>query len=499
MASNINPYNVDGTFPIAGQDNPSQGFRDNFTNIKNNLLYAQSELTDLQGKAILTGALSGQTLNNDMAGTVITRPQLRAWTQSLLDLGAASNAIQLDFNSGNFQKITTAASITIGLQNWPSSIGTGAIGYGILRTLISVSDIAHTVTLPSTVTIGVDDIAGASFDGTQYTITFDSTGDYIFDFSSADGGNNYLIFDVTRNSATFRDPDFYYNSEVNSTVLIGYGVARPLALTLERGNNMISTLGSYNSVTIGNLQLANVAYAQTDTGTLGGFAVSAARGNVNTISTLTSNCAVKSNDPLGAFNAYAFTGNGVSNVFQLSSSISMFATGSNVQYGLGGNIAIFVAANGRPVGTAANYNTVQQAIGIENDTSVKLYGNVEVTGALKRSGGVIENGTYVTNVNTSGVNTITANANVSTMIITSTGDATVAQITMQLPTAPVRGQRIKIVSLPVITAANVWNAEGYFIRAGGTVASSTLLSPSKFTGNTGITLTYMPSLGWLLS
>ena len=499
MASNINPYNVDGTFPIAGQDNPSQGFRDNFTNIKNNLLYAQSEITDLQGKVILTGALSGQTLNNDMAGTTITRPQLKAWTQSMLDLGAISSNVILDFNLGNFQKITTAAPISIGLQNWPSSVGTGALGYGILRMWISVSAIEHTLTLPSNVTLGVADIAGASSDGTQYTIAFDSPGDYIFDFSSADGGNNYLIFDVTRNRATFRDPDFYYNSEVNSTLLIGFGVARPLALTLERGNDMVSALGSYNSVTIGNLQLANVAYAQTDTGTLGGFCVSAARGNIYTTSTLTSNCAVQSNDPLGAFNAYAFTGNGVSNVFQLSSSISMFATGGNVQYGLGGNIAIFVAANGRPVGTAANYNTVQQAVGIENDKSVKLYGNVEVTGALKRSGGVIENGTYVTNVNTSGVNTITANANVSTMIITSTGDATVAQITMQLPTAPVRGQRIKIVSLPVITAANVWNAEGYFIRAGGTAASSTLLSPSKFTGNTGITLTYMPSLGWLLS
>ena len=113
MASNINPYNVDGTFPIAGQDNPSQGFRDNFTNIKNNLLYAQSEITDLQGKAILTGALSGQTLNNDMAGTTITRPQLKAWTQSMLDLGAISSNVILDFNLGNFQKITTAAPISI--------------------------------------------------------------------------------------------------------------------------------------------------------------------------------------------------------------------------------------------------------------------------------------------------------------------------------------------------------------------------------------------------
>jgi hypothetical protein len=36
MASQINFNIIDGTYPVAGQDNSSQGFRDNFTNIKNN-------------------------------------------------------------------------------------------------------------------------------------------------------------------------------------------------------------------------------------------------------------------------------------------------------------------------------------------------------------------------------------------------------------------------------------------------------------------------------
>ena len=70
---------------------------------------------------------------------------------------------------------------------------------------------------------------------------------------------------------------------------------------------------------------------------------------------------------------------------------------------------------------------------------------------------------------------------------------------MQLPTAPVRGQRIRIVSLPVITAANVWNADGHIIRAGGTPSGNLQLAADKFTGNSGITLTFMTSLGWLLS
>ena len=48
MASNIVPGNVDGAYPKAGQDNSSQGFRDNFTAIKNNFTEAVPEIVDLQ-------------------------------------------------------------------------------------------------------------------------------------------------------------------------------------------------------------------------------------------------------------------------------------------------------------------------------------------------------------------------------------------------------------------------------------------------------------------
>lgn len=51
MASNINPNNIDTTFPIAGQDNDTQGFRTNYINIQNNFSTAASEITALQAKA----------------------------------------------------------------------------------------------------------------------------------------------------------------------------------------------------------------------------------------------------------------------------------------------------------------------------------------------------------------------------------------------------------------------------------------------------------------
>jgi hypothetical protein len=206
MSSNINPYNIDGTFPVAGQDNSSQGFRDNFTNIKNNFAFAQSEINDLQTKTILTSALSGQTISNDMAGTQIVRPQLRAWTESYIDLGLISTGVaSLDFTQASVYKVLTGGSITISfpIGTWPAVSGQGALGYGLLRLWVIVTNTAHIITLPSGVTAGVADLIG--YDAATRTIKFADTGTYVFDFSSIDNGTNFLIEDPVRGRRVVRD------------------------------------------------------------------------------------------------------------------------------------------------------------------------------------------------------------------------------------------------------------------------------------------------------
>ena len=47
MASSIDTSTIDATYPVAGIDNDSQGFRDNFNSIKTNLTTAGSEITAL--------------------------------------------------------------------------------------------------------------------------------------------------------------------------------------------------------------------------------------------------------------------------------------------------------------------------------------------------------------------------------------------------------------------------------------------------------------------
>lgn len=441
MPSNINPYSVDGTFPIAGQDNSSQGFRDNFTNIKSNFVYAQSEISDLQSKAIVTSALTGQTFNNDMAGTQIRRPQLASWTQSLLDLGACAGATILNFNLANFQKITTASSVSLSFSNWPSTVGTGALGYGVMRVWIVVVNAAHTVQLPSSVTIAVNDIAG--YNASTRTITFDSAGNYLFDFSSIDGGSNYQIFDLSRNRASFRDHDIYFNPEVSPTLLINYGTAFQNALALEGGQNAVSAKGSYTSAAVGNLALANTGNAQIDTGYVGGYTIVGSRGNL-TANTFTP---VNNNDYLGYVNAVHNTGyQGTANTFQQSASMVFYSTGSNVTYGLGGNIAFFTAKDGDG---NADINKVYQAVGIENDQSVTGYGNVTVAGNLRITGGRI-NTDYLYLTRTTGA-TLTANVLYETYYLDSTSSATLAAQTISVPSGAEDGRQLEFNALCPIT------------------------------------------------
>ena len=67
MASNIDNTSIDATYPIAGQDNDSQGFRNNFSTIKNNFTAAKSEIEALQTNTAKLNE-TNDFLGNDITG-----------------------------------------------------------------------------------------------------------------------------------------------------------------------------------------------------------------------------------------------------------------------------------------------------------------------------------------------------------------------------------------------------------------------------------------------
>lgn len=189
MTSAINPQNIDGAYPVAGQDNDSQGFRDNFTNIKTNFTYAANEITDLQNKAVLKSALTGTTLNNDMGGSILSNAQLQDMSATRVALGSVNGNQTINYAAGPYYTLTTSGPVTLAFSNLPAA---GALGCWRVR--ITISSTAHTLTLPATVTVGTTGIQGLS----GQVITFGATGTYEFEFETNDGGATVTIFDLNR-------------------------------------------------------------------------------------------------------------------------------------------------------------------------------------------------------------------------------------------------------------------------------------------------------------
>ena len=201
MSSNINPNNINGAYPVAGQDNDSQGFRDNFTNIKTNFSYAGDEITDLQSKAVLKSALTGTTLLNNMNNNLLSNVQLLKTSAPRIALGTGTAAI-MDYSASPYYTVTTGGDIAVSFLNLPS---TGQVAQWRLQ--ITVTNTAYTMILPAAVTIGLPSLQGFSY--VDNSVTFNQTGTYEYEFETSDGGATVSIFDLNRN----QDPIYLPSSE----------------------------------------------------------------------------------------------------------------------------------------------------------------------------------------------------------------------------------------------------------------------------------------------
>ena len=197
MSSNINPNNIDGTYPIAGQDNNSQGFRDNFTQTKVNFQYAADEINDLQAKGIFKAALTGTTLDNNMGDSLLYAALIQDFAAVKIAPTPISGTLTLNYASAHYQSYTTASagSVSLAFSNFPTS-GT----YGYMKLQFTVTNVAFTLALPSSVTLGLTGIQGISpgTSGQINTITFGTTGVFEFGFGSYDGGSTITVFDLNR-------------------------------------------------------------------------------------------------------------------------------------------------------------------------------------------------------------------------------------------------------------------------------------------------------------
>ena len=209
MASQINPNDIDGAYPVAGQDNNSQGFRDNFTNTKTNFTYAAGEITDLQNNVLLKSALTGTTLNNNMNGSLLLGALIQDFSATRVAIGTVSGSQTVNYASGHYQTLTTGGNVTLAFSNFPT---TSTQGWIIVR--VTVASTAHTLTLPAAVGASASAASVLGIQGiSSNVITFNETGTYEFQFHTEDGGTTIYLSELTRPRNRFINPLFLTGSE----------------------------------------------------------------------------------------------------------------------------------------------------------------------------------------------------------------------------------------------------------------------------------------------
>jgi hypothetical protein len=112
MTSNIDPNTINAQFPVEGQDNPSQGFRDNFSAIKNNFIAANLEISSLQATTIgMTGPVYTPIPGNLSAGSVTLTTRFETSTGDTVLTFPGNSAVRIPYGTTDQRPVPAIGQI----------------------------------------------------------------------------------------------------------------------------------------------------------------------------------------------------------------------------------------------------------------------------------------------------------------------------------------------------------------------------------------------------
>jgi hypothetical protein len=164
---------IDAEYPVAGVDNDSQGFRDNFSAIKDSLSATAADLSTLDSDTAKLNA------NNDFNGNDIQEANFIQTTEEVNNIGNITASQNISFTSGHYQTIGVGSNVTLTFADWPA---TGKLGK--IRLVVKGDGTERTVTFSTEAggTIKYD----ADFPS-PFTVT-STTNPKIIDVWTDDGG-----------------------------------------------------------------------------------------------------------------------------------------------------------------------------------------------------------------------------------------------------------------------------------------------------------------------
>ena len=177
---------IDQTYPVAGQDNDSQGFRDNFSNIKTSLTKVKADLDTLDGTTAqgVAHSIEGDIHTNDFNGNVISEANFVATTDVAYTIGNVSASQNINWSNGNYQIVQVGNNLTLTLTDWPA---TGKLAK--LRVVVTSDGSSRTVTWNAG---GSGDIKFESTSGNEFPTPFtvaSTDNPKIVDFWTSNGGS----------------------------------------------------------------------------------------------------------------------------------------------------------------------------------------------------------------------------------------------------------------------------------------------------------------------
>jgi hypothetical protein len=171
---------IDGAFPVAGQDNNSQGFRDNFSFTQTSLQNVVTVLTDLNSNTAKTNVEF-----NEFNGTRLQNAEIRNVYGSVAVNGSVTNPIELlDVQDAEYFTYQLGDDVVIRFSNWPDSNL-----YRKIRIAVTSDSTARDIDFSTTSgSIKVDSNLSLPF-----TVSADTSIVYVFEAWSINGGNTVFV------------------------------------------------------------------------------------------------------------------------------------------------------------------------------------------------------------------------------------------------------------------------------------------------------------------
>ena len=274
MTSQINTNGINVNYPVPGENNSSQGFRDNFAQIRTNLNTGATEITDLQNKVVLKAALDNSVLNNDMANTLISNASTSGFRATTYNLGnALSGTVLVDVNRADVHYGAVTGDVQFQFGGWaPMNTESNVV----LR--LTVANTLANIQLPSQCissnnNFGVVLLENYSNISNTATLTAPANTSILeYTFSTIDCGNTISVSPTNRPFQTTqvvtRDPPSTgVQGDTNGTVAVSTAIGQveatetantPTVITANTFTSTGSTI-SGTTLTIGTLTAGTIA------------------------------------------------------------------------------------------------------------------------------------------------------------------------------------------------------------------------------------------------